>query len=122
MMLIAWENLPKARGMRHGSVRQAICGDLMSAVKVTTAADAEFDGKMHSHENEQILIMVSGRVTLQIEEKTFDAEPGDLVFFPPGQRHAAVGVGPAGAVYYELFAPARADQLPGWVGRTVLRY
>ena len=37
-------------------------------------------------------------------------------------RHAAVGVGKEGAVYYELFAPARPDQLPGWVGSSILRF
>ena len=121
-MLIDWKNLPAAQGMRHGSMRQAICGELMSAVRVTTSPDSEFDGKMHTHDNEQILVMVSGRITLRIEDETFDAKPGDLVFFPPGKRHAAVAVGGEGAVYYELFAPARTDQLPGWVGRSVLVY
>jgi quercetin dioxygenase-like cupin family protein len=69
-----------------------------------------------------MLVMISGRVTLRIEDNEFDAVPGDLVFFPPGKRHAAVGVGPEGAVYYELFAPARTDQLPGWIGRSILVY
>ncbi len=51
-----------------------------------------------------------------------EANPGDLIFFPAGSRHAAIGVGPEGAVYYEIFAPARPDQLPGWVGSSVLRF
>ena len=121
-MRVDWNRVPVAQGMRPGSARQAICGDLMSAVRVTTAPDAVFDGSMHSHDNEQMLVMMSGSVRLRIEDEEFDALPGDLVFFPPGRRHGAVGVGPEGAVYYELFAPARADQLPGWVGKSVLRY
>lgn len=121
-MLIDWNKIPLVAGMRAGSDRKGICGDKISAVRVVTAPDAVFDRKTHWHDNEQILVMVSGLVRLVIDDKEFDAHPGDLVFFPAGSRHAAVGVGPEGAVYYELFAPARPDQLPGWVGKSVLRF
>lgn len=121
-MKIDWNKLPSATGMRQGSSRQAICGDLMSAVRVTTAPGTTFDRQTHWHDNEQMLIMVSGQATLLVDDKEFEVFPGDLVFFPPGSRHAAVGVGPEGAVYYELFAPARTDQLPGWIGKSILRF
>ncbi|WP_266064871.1 cupin domain-containing protein [Brucella intermedia] len=121
-MLIEWDNLPEVGGMRAGSKRRGICGDLMSAVRVVTDPGAQFDGKTHWHDNEQILVMVSGVVTLTIDGKVFDAQPGDLVFFPAGSRHAAIGVGPEGCVYYELFAPARPDQLPGYIGKSVLNF
>jgi mannose-6-phosphate isomerase-like protein (cupin superfamily) len=121
-MLIDWKNIPFVAGMRAGSDRQGICGDKISAVRVVTAPDAKFDRKTHWHDNEQLLVMVSGLVRLIVDDKEFDARPGDLVFFPAGSRHAAVGVGPEGAVYYEIFAPARPDQLPGWVGKSVLRF
>ena len=121
-MKIDWEMHPVAAGMRSGSTRKAICGDKMSAVLVTTTPDAVFDRKTHWHDNEQMLVMISGRVTLLVDDEEFDCTSGDLVFFAPGSRHAAVGVGPEGAVYYELFSPARADQLPGWVGSSILRF
>ncbi len=121
-MLIDWQKIPVVAGMRAGSTRRGVCGDKMSAVLVSTTPDAKFDGKTHWHDNEQMLIVVSGSITLKIDDRTVEAMPGDLVFFPPGSRHAAVGVGPQGCVYYELFAPARPDQLPGWVGRSVLRF
>ncbi|MEO9340792.1 cupin domain-containing protein [Mesorhizobium sp. SB112] len=121
-MIIDWNIYPPVPGMRAGSARRGICGDKVSAVRVETTPDAEFDGKTHWHDNEQLLVMVSGQVTLTVDGKVFDALPGDLVFFPAGSRHAAVGCGPEGCVYYELFAPARPDQLPGWVGSSVLRF
>lgn len=108
--------------MRAGSRRKGICGAKISAVRVVTGADAEFDGKTHWHENEQILVMISGTVRLVIDGKEVEAKAGDLVFFPAGSRHAAIGVGPEGCVYYEIFSPARPDQLPGWVGPSVLRF
>lgn len=121
-MLIDWDRLPREAGMRAGSTRSAICGDKISAVKVSTEPDAMFDGRTHWHENEQLLIMVRGEVSLVIDEKQFECKAGDLVFFPAGSRHAAVAVGAEGCVYYEIFAPARPDQLPGWVGSSVLRF
>ena len=121
-MRIDWNEIPFAPGMRAGSKRQGICGDKISAVRVVTAADAVFDGKTHWHDNEQLLVMISGLVRLVVDGREFEAHPGDLVFFPPGSRHAAIGVGPEGAVYYEMFAPARTDQLPGWVGKSILRF
>jgi len=121
-MQIDWEKIPEVAGMRAGSARKGICGDKISAVRVETASDAVFDGKTHWHDNEQILVMISGKCQLIVDDKEFDAVPGDLVFFPAGSRHAAIGVGPEGCVYYELFAPARPDQLPGWVGNSVLRF
>lgn len=121
-MKIDWDAIPTAAGMRAGSSRKGVCGDKMSAVLVTTAPDAVFDRKTHWHDNEQMLIMIAGSVRLLVDDKEFEARPGDLVFFPPGSRHAAVGVGEDGAVYYEVFAPGRPDQLPGWVGKSILRF
>ena len=82
MSLIDWNSLPKAAGMRAGSVRQAVCAEQMSAVRVETAPDAAFDGKTHWHDNEQMLVMISGEVTLVIDDQTVVCRPGDLVFFP----------------------------------------
>lgn len=121
-MKIDWSKLPSIAGMRPGSSREGICGNLISAVRVTTEPDCVFDGKTHWHENEQLLIMVSGEATVRIDDVDYNVTAGDLLFFPAGSRHAAVGVGPSGCTYYEIFAPARPDQLPGWVGKSVLRF
>jgi quercetin dioxygenase-like cupin family protein len=119
-VLIAWEQIPVAAGMRPGSTRQAVSAEQMSAVRVITSPDAVFDGRVHRHDNEQILVVVEGEVELVVDDDRFTARVGDFVFFPPGSWHGAVGVGPDGAVYYELFAPPRLDQLPGWIGPTAL--
>jgi quercetin dioxygenase-like cupin family protein len=121
-MKIDWDRIPIAAGMRAGSSRKGVCGDKMSAVLVTTAPGTVFDRKTHWHDNEQMLVMIAGSATVLVDGNEFECRPGDLVFFPPGSRHAAVGVGPQGAVYYEVFAPARPDQLPGWVGSSILRF
>lgn len=121
-MLINWNTLPAVAGMRAGSSRKGICADKISAVRIETAPDTVFDGKTHWHENEQILVMVSGLCKVVIDGKELEAHAGDMIFFPARSRHAAIGTGPEGCVYYEIFAPARPDQLPGWVGAPVLRF
>lgn len=121
-MHIDWTTLPEITGMRAGSSRQGICGDHLSAVRVKTDADANFDGKTHWHDNDQILVMVSGTAKVVIDDVEYEVGPGELLFFPSGSRHAAVGTGPEGCVYYEIFGPARPDQLPGWTGKSVLRF
>lgn len=121
-MKINWDNLPPAGGMRPGSTRKGMCGDLMSAVMVEVAPETRFDGKTHWHEHEQILIVIRGHALIVIDGKEIDAGPGEMVFFPSGSRHAVIGTGSDGCAYYEIFAPARPDQLPGWVGSSPLQF
>jgi quercetin dioxygenase-like cupin family protein len=122
-MLIDWEKLPTVTaGMQPGASRKGICGDKLSMVLVTTEAGATFDGVTHWHDNEQLLVMIEGWITLTVDGNVFDVHAGESAFFPPGSRHAALGCAPEGCVYYEIFAPARPDQLPGWIGGTPLRF
>lgn len=122
-MRIDWDTLPPLAGMRPGATRQGIAGPLMSAVRVQTDADASFGASaIHSHDNEQYLIMVAGDLELEVAEDRYWVTAGDMAVFPATVDHGAVGVGQDGAVYYEIFSPARYDQLPGWVGPSPLRY
>jgi len=122
-MLIDWEKIPTVTaGMQAGASRKAACGDKMSMVLVNTEPGAAFDGVTHWHDNEQILVMIRGSITLTVDGNVFDVHAGEMAFFPPGSRHAALACGPEGCDYYEIFAPARPDQLPGWIGATPLRF
>ncbi|NQW11100.1 MAG: cupin domain-containing protein [Alphaproteobacteria bacterium] len=121
-MLIDWDILPGAPGMRAGAERKAIAAERLSAVRVVTAPDAQFDGRTHHHEHEQLFILLKGEARLTVGGETITAKPGDMVFFPSGVSHGLAGVGPEGAEYYEIFAPARTDQLPGWIGPSIINY
>lgn len=122
-MRVDWTSLPAAQGMRPGAIRQAIAGERLSAVRVVTAGDASFDqSALHSHDNEQLLIMVSGSLELEVDGQRYWVEAGDLAYFPAGSIHGAVGVGEEGATYFEIFSPPRYDQLPGYVGADPLRF
>jgi len=121
-MVIDWTRIPAAENARSGVTRKTVCGEKMSAMKVVVAGGTRFDGRLHHHPHEQMLVVLSGQVSVQINDTVVDAEPGDLVFFPSGSLHAVVGAGSQEACFYELSAPARTDQLPGWVAASALRY
>ncbi len=55
-MKIDWTSLPETEGMRKGATRKAVSADKLSAVLVETSPDADFDGKLHWHENEMTCI------------------------------------------------------------------
>ena len=122
-MRIDWSTIPALPGMRPGATRQGIAGPLMSAVRVVTSPEASFaTSALHTHHHEQYLVMVAGALELECAGTRYWVGPGDLAVFPPGVEHGAVGVGPAGAEYFEIFSPARYDQLPGYVGPSPLTY
>ncbi len=121
-MKIDWNKVPPAAGMRAGTVRKAVCGDFISAVFIENAADTAFDGRLHWHANEQVMVMLSGRCTIVVDGKEIEADAGDFIFVPSQARHGVVACGPEGCSYLEIFAPARPDQLPGWVGKPVMYF
>ena len=62
----------------------------------------------HSHENEQLGVLVSGSVTFTVGDETKEIGPGDTWRILGHVPHSVVA-GPAGAVVVESFAPGRAD-------------
>ena len=62
----------------------------------------------HSHENEQVGVLVSGSARFRVGDEVQDVSPGGTWSIPPNVPHE-VEAGPEGAVVVEVFAPARAD-------------
>jgi len=62
----------------------------------------------HAHENEQVGVLVSGRLRFRIGDEVRDLEPGGTWAIPPNAPHE-VEAGPEGAVAVEVFAPGRSD-------------
>jgi quercetin dioxygenase-like cupin family protein len=62
----------------------------------------------HSHENEQLGIVLRGSVSFRVGEDVRDLEAGGTWSIPPNVPHE-VHTGPEGAVVIDVFAPARAD-------------
>ncbi|HPI91469.1 MAG TPA: cupin domain-containing protein [Spirochaetota bacterium] len=64
----------------------------------------------HSHPHEQTGYLVSGRITLIIGDRTFDALPGDCWCILSGVEHQALAHEDSVAV--EVFSPLREEYLP----------
>jgi quercetin dioxygenase-like cupin family protein len=121
-MIIDWGSIPEAAGMRAGAARRTVAGERSSVTHVVTASTASFDGRVHRHDHEQWLVMLEGRLELLADGDRYWVVPGDVVIFRRNTWHGAVGVGEEGARYLEIFAPARIDQLPGYVGGAALEW
>ncbi len=62
----------------------------------------------HSHENEQVGILLEGSMTFRIEDEVRECGPGDTWRILGHVPHA-VTAGDDGAVIVEVFSPVRAD-------------
>ena len=62
----------------------------------------------HSHENEQLGILLQGSVTFRVGDETRELGPGGTWHILAHVPHA-VTTGPAGAVLVEVFSPIRDD-------------
>jgi quercetin dioxygenase-like cupin family protein len=62
----------------------------------------------HSHENEQLGMVLSGSVSFRLGDETRELGPGGTWRIPPNTPHG-VRVGPDGAVVVDVFAPVRDD-------------
>jgi quercetin dioxygenase-like cupin family protein len=62
----------------------------------------------HSHDNEQLGIVLSGSVRFRVGDETRELTAGGTWRIPPSTPHE-VHAGPEGAVVVDVFAPVRAD-------------
>jgi quercetin dioxygenase-like cupin family protein len=62
----------------------------------------------HSHENEQLGIVLAGSVRFRVGEEVRELGPGGAWRIPPNTPHE-VHTGPEGAVVIDVFAPVRED-------------
>jgi len=54
---------------------------------IKTPAGGGSPGGMHVHEVDQIFYILSGTMSVEIEDKQYDCAPGSLIVFPAGVRH-----------------------------------
>jgi quercetin dioxygenase-like cupin family protein len=62
----------------------------------------------HSHENEQLGMVIRGSVTFRVGTETRELGPGGTWRIPANTPHE-VRTGPEGAVVIDVFAPVRLD-------------
>jgi quercetin dioxygenase-like cupin family protein len=62
----------------------------------------------HSHDHEQLGLVVQGSLTFRVDDETRELTPGGTWRIPSNVPHE-VHVGPDGAIVVDVFAPTRDD-------------
>ena len=89
-----------------GAIARAIDGDRVGFAVVELEPSTVVPE--HSHDNEQLGLVLSGSVSFRVGDEVRDLEPGGTWRIPPNVAHE-VHTGPEGAVVIDVFAPVRSD-------------
>lgn len=76
---------------------------------LTMKAGAQFE--LHSHPEEQLMIVVAGECHEIIDGKLYHVKPGDVIRLPSGVVHGAFIPHGADCQAIDIFLPARGDYL-----------
>ena len=82
--------------------------------RMTTAQIALKKGAVvprHSHENEQLSLIISGKLLFQYDDGEITAESGDLVEIAPNEPHRVEALDDTLAI--DIFQPVRQDWIDG---------
>jgi quercetin dioxygenase-like cupin family protein len=95
-----------AQQLSPGYLARAIHGSRVTFAVIEIEPDAELPE--HSHENEQLGIVLRGSVTFRVGSEQKDVRAGGTWSIPSRAPHSVRG-GPEGAVVLDLFAPTREE-------------
>jgi quercetin dioxygenase-like cupin family protein len=70
----------------------------------------------HSHEAEQIMLVVQGRLWARVGDEESEVGAGSLLIIPSNYVHAFRQLTDEDVVFYECFAPIRLEYLVGFKG------
>ncbi len=68
--------------------------------------------KPHSHPNEQLAYIISGRIRFFIDDRQVDLGPGGVVAIPPNVRHWGEVLGDEPVLNLDVFTPKRPEYAP----------
>lgn len=90
----------------EGVIARAIEGDRLGLAVIELDPDSVVPE--HSHENEQLGMVITGSVRFRVGSETRELGPGGTWRIPSNTPHE-VHTGPEGAVVIDVFAPIRHD-------------
>ena len=112
-----WTDFPAHQNLRPRTMRRTVVLDGLTAQRGEMAPDTKFDERStHRHPEDQIIVVLEGKLHMRIGSEEKWLEPGELATIPGGVYHTAIGVGPEGAAYVEVLSAGRIDYLPGYAG------
>jgi len=108
MKHINWDQVP-AEKLNDKFVRKlAWDGEIMIG---QTLVEKGYVVPLHAHENQQVTFVTSGIWRFQLEGRTVEVGPNEMIFIPANVPHTAEAV--ETLVAYDVFTPPRQDWLNG---------
>ena len=108
MKHIKWDDIPYEKLNDKFLRKIAYDGKIMIGL---TEVEQGYVVPPHSHDNEQMTFVTSGRWRFTLEGKTTDVGPNEMIFIPANVVHTAVAV--ESLVAYDVFTPPREDWITG---------
>lgn len=102
-----WDSIPVEQ-VSEGIRRQMVVGQNVMMVRFTF--DPFLVTPEHTHPHEQMSLVVKGRVKFFIEGEERIVSAGDVLHFPPHNRHGATMLDEE-VVLIDIFSPIREDFL-----------
>ena len=94
-----------SKEVRHGVSRRVVTGD--GATLAWTTLEPGHEPRPHSHDYEQIVYIVSGRVRFTVGDESAEMGAGDVLLVPPNVEHFAETLGDEPVVDLSIFTPRR---------------
>jgi quercetin dioxygenase-like cupin family protein len=95
----------RSKQVREGVSRRVFTGD--GATLAWTTLEPGHQPRPHSHEHEQIVYIVSGRVRFTVGDDVAELGPGDVLLVPSNVKHFAETLGSEPCVDLSIFTPRR---------------
>jgi quercetin dioxygenase-like cupin family protein len=108
MKHVNWADIPYEKVNDQFMRKLAWDGEIMLGL---TEVQQGYVVPVHSHPNEQVTWVMSGRWRFQLEGRTVDVGPGEMIFIPANVPHTAEAV--ETLVAYDIFTPVRQDWITG---------
>jgi quercetin dioxygenase-like cupin family protein len=105
---LRWSDAP-AEAVLPGIERRVVHGDLQSMVQYLYAPGSVFP--RHAHPEEQITLVVRGRIRFDFDGSSVELGPGEVAVIPGGMPHGAEVIGDDEVETYNALSPRR-DQSP----------
>lgn len=109
--MVNWDAIEASEPI-PGITRQTVHGDRQSIVRYVYAPGSVFP--VHHHPEEQVTVVLSGRIVFTVGGIRRDLGPGDVAVIPPGTEHGAAVEGEETVVTINAMSPRRGrDPLAG---------
>jgi quercetin dioxygenase-like cupin family protein len=103
-----WSEIP-AEPLNEKLVRQTIHTERLTLARLQMKAGCAVPA--HQHENEQVSMVLSGRLRFLLENGAVDVGPGQVMRLAPNQAHAVEVL--EDSIVLDLFSPPREDWIRG---------